>query len=94
MKPNIDSNRIGKQCSGERSECPWDTCNTGPCLNGCSTNICTKMGCDERNKNENQLCVLSQHNCKRGLICADQNDGCDNGIGRCIKIGKNHLDDI
>ena len=49
------------------------------------------MRCDERNKKENQLCSLSQNNCIPGLECVDQNDGCDNGIGRCVTLGKNYI---
>ena len=79
---------IGKQCSGKRLECPWDTCNRGTCFRGCASTICTKKGCDDVTKGENQLCHLKRNNCDKGLKCMKQDDGCDNGIGRCIKSGK------
>ena len=69
-------------------DCPYDTCNRGGCSNGCWDHTCTKIGCDESNKNENQLCDLKSNNCKNGLKCIEQDDGCDNGIGRCVKTGK------
>ena len=75
--------KMGTQCSGSRIECPWDTCNAGGCQNGCASSICTMKACDDDNKDENQLCDLKQSNCKGGLICVDQLDGCDNGIGKC-----------
>ena len=82
---------IGKQCSGERPECPWDTCNIGACLNGCSAPGCTKAGCNDETKGENQLCHLGTGNCDKGLKCMKQDDGCDNQIGRCVKSGKSNV---
>ena len=46
------------------------------------------MGCWVHGKGENDLCALKQNNCKDGLKCVDQEDGCDNGVGRCEKSGK------
>ena len=69
-------------------ECPGDTCNIGGCRNGCYGLGCTEMMCDEYNKDENKICVLKLNNCKDGLKCVDQDDGCDNGVGRCVKTGK------
>ena len=78
---------VGRQCSGDKMiECPYDKCNAGLCQNGCATG-CTWKGCDDYNKDENQLCDLKQSNCKDGLKCVDQEDGCDNGIGKCVKSG-------
>ena len=92
--PKLDYHVKGTQCSSERSvECPLDTCNFGGCHNGCAGMGCTLLGCDNINKNENQLCVLSINNCIDGLRCVDQDDGCDNGIGRCAKTGKYHEHD-
>ena len=83
---------IGKQCvSGERPECPWDTCNIGTCVNGCSSPGCTKAGCNDDTKGENQLCLLEFGNCDKGLKCMKQDDGCDNQIGRCVKSGKSNV---
>ena len=79
----------GTQChDGMSKECPGDTCNFGSCDDGCYSLGCTEMACDEHNKDENQICVLKLNNCKDGLKCVDQDDGCDNGVGRCIKTGK------
>lgn len=79
----------GTQCHNETStEWPGDTCNIGGCRNGCYGLACTEMMCDERNKDKNQICVLKLNNCKDGLKCVDQDDGCDNGVGRCVKTGK------
>ena len=52
------------------------------------------MGCDEHNQNENKLCDLKSNNCKDGLKCVEQDDGCDNGIGRCVKIGNPTIQNI
>jgi len=79
----------GTQCS-EATRCPRDTCNQGFCKNGCASEFCaTWAGCPGqlRKKHENQLCIIRTNNCKSGLKCVDQEDGCDNGIGRCIKSG-------
>ena len=74
---------------GKRSECPGDICNTGPCSNaGCHTGICTKAGCHVGKKGENQLCNIERSNCDEGLKCMKQDDGCNNGIGRCVKSGE------
>lgn len=84
----------GKQCSGKRSECPWDTCNSSGCNKGCASRGCTKAGCmkkDAHTKKENQLCVLKRGNCKKGFKCMNQDDGCNNGIGRCVKMKKMKL---
>ena len=78
--------KMGTQCSESNAECPWDTCNAGVCQNGCASG-CTLMACDDDNKDENQLCDLRQSNCKEGLKCVDQEDGCDNDIGKCVKSG-------
>ena len=52
------------------------------------------MRCDEHNQNENKLCDLKSNNCKDGLKCVEQDDGCDNGIGRCVKTGKPRMQNI
>ena len=93
-RPKLDYHVNGTQCTYDRLlECPSDTCNRGMCHNGCVGMGCTEMRCDYQNKNENQLCELSLNNCVDGLRCVDQNDGCDNGIGRCVKTGKHHKHD-
>ena len=91
--------KMGTQCTGstydghpydepwKTLDCPYDTCNNGGCLNGCASYGCTLMRCFDNNKDENQLCILRQPNCKDGLKCVDQEDGCDNGIGKCVKSG-------
>jgi len=93
-KPVLKIN--GTQCSkGELTWCPSDTCNLGFCKNGCASESCaTWKGCPGKfiefavqEKYENQLCIIRTNNCKSGLKCVDQEDGCDNGIGRCIKSG-------
>ena len=87
----------GTQCSeDEFTWCPEDTCNQGFCENGCAFESCaTWKGCPGeftefavQEKQENQLCIIRKNNCISGLKCVDQEDGCDNGIGRCIKSGK------
>ena len=79
--------KIGKQCSGKYSECPWDNCNSSRCHKGCASSGCTKAWCDaDPTKKENQLCLLKDGDCEKGLRCVKQNDGCNNGIGRCSKI--------
>ena len=82
--------KMGMQCTEfPQIKCPHDTCNYGYCENGCASSVCTKMPCDkDDNKDENQLCSLKRSNCKDGLICVDDEDGCDNGIGRCLKSGQ------
>lgn len=79
--------KMGTQCTESHEECPHDTCNYGYCQNGCASSACTKIACDDYNKDENQLCSLKKSNCKDGLKCVDQEDGCDNGIGKCVKSG-------
>ena len=77
---------------GKRSECPGDICNTGPCsIAGCHSRICTKIGCHTK-KGENKLCYIDTNNCEEGLKCMKQNDGCNNGIGRCVKSGKSEYE--
>jgi len=76
---------IGRQCSGTESECPFDTCNGSGCKKGCATGGCTYVGCNDTTKGENQLCVVKSDNCDKGLKCMKQDDGCDNGYGRCVK---------
>ena len=78
---------------GKRSECPGDICNTGPCSNaGCHTGVCTKAGCHINKKGENKLCFIDSNNCDDGLKCMKQDDGCNNGIGRCVKSGKSEYE--
>ena len=79
--------KMGTQCTGRHVVCPRDTCNGGFCHNGCASLGCTEMACLDYKKDENQLCSLKQSNCKEGLKCVDQEDGCDNGIGKCVKSG-------
>ena len=81
---------IGKQCSEETSpaECPRDNCNNGYCERGCASGACTWKDCDDIKKAENRLCYVTTNNCQKGLKCMKQDDGCDNGIGRCVKSGK------
>ena len=38
-------------------------------------------------KTENRLCIIEINNCHDGLECVDQDDGCNNGVGRCVKKG-------
>ena len=85
------TNQHGTQCFPETlAECPTDNCNSAGCYNGCNDGGCTRMGCNgDIRKNENQTCVLSNDNCKEGLKCVDQDDGCDNDYGRCVKSGEN-----
>ena len=84
-----EKSEIGKQCvPGKITECPRDTCNSGFCLKGCASGGCTYMGCNDFTKGENQLCLLKNGNCDKGLKCTKQDDGCDNDIGRCVKSGK------
>ena len=77
------------QCVNGRAASPWNNCNGAICdFNDCVLGH-TKFGCfgnDE--KGENELCGLKKNNCKDGLKCVDQEDGCDNGVGRCVKSGK------
>ena len=86
--PSI-TNQNGTQCShGTSAECPSDNCNTAACYNGCIYGGCTRIGCyGDIRKDENQTCVLSDGNCQEGLKCVDQDDGCDNDYGRCVKSG-------
>ena len=86
--PSI-TNQNGTQClNGTTVECPSDNCNTAACYNGCIYGGCTRIGCNgDTRKDENQTCVLSDNNCKDGLKCVDQDDGCDNDYGRCVKSG-------
>ena len=79
---------VGKQCEpGKRTECPRDICNSGVCsTKGCVIG-CTKKGCHVRTKGENQLCYIDRNNCGEGLKCKKQDDGCNNGVGRCVKSG-------
>ena len=78
--------KVGKQCFGKRSECPWDTCNTSQCNKGCASTMCTKVFCKDDIKKENQLCLLNNGKCEKGFKCIEQDDGCNkNGIGRCVK---------
>ena len=86
-KPTKKS-EIGRQCSGKSSECPFDTCNGSGCKRGCTTGGCTYVGCKDKTKGENQLCDVKSGNCDKGLKCMKQDDGCDNGFGRCVKSGK------
>ena len=74
--------------SGERTECPGDVCNAGFCSKGCHTRRCTIKGCHKNTKGENELCYIEGNNCDEGLECRKQDDGCDNGIGRCVKYGE------
>ena len=91
---NLVANLNETQCSDQSwTECPSDTCNHGGCRNGCASKACTKMGCRDYDKKENQLCVVYFNNCKDGLKCVDQDDGCNNDIGRCVKLGKNQKHD-
>ena len=85
------TNQHGTQCFPETlAECPTDNCNSAGCYNGCNDGGCTRMGCNgDIRKDENQTCVLSNDNCKEGLKCVDQDDGCDNDYGRCVKSGEN-----
>ena len=77
--------------SGKRSECPKDICNTGFCNNGCHSGMCTKMACHIMTKGENKLCYIDRNNCDEGLKCTKQDDGCNNGIGRCVKSGESEF---
>ena len=87
---------FGKQCEprkskerkGKRTECPRDICNFGVCSSkGCVIG-CTLKGCHVRTKGENQLCYIDTNNCNKGLKCKKQDDGCNNGVGRCVKSGE------
>ena len=86
----IEPKTNGTQCSDDkRTECPRDTCNIAHCFNGCNTGACTWAGCPGRHdKDENRVCDLKRNNCKTGLKCIKQDDGCDNDVGRCVKAGK------
>ena len=60
-------------------------------MNGC-VGGCTLMGCWHKEsggmkKKENEICSLSRDICGDGLKCVEQDDGCDNGAGRCEKSG-------
>ena len=46
------------------------------------------MACHKNTKGENELCYIEGNNCDEGLECMKQDDGCDNGIGRCVKYGE------
>ena len=37
-------------------------------------------------KGKNNLCSLSLNNCASGLACVDDDDGCDNDVGKCRGI--------
>ena len=77
---------FGKQCEpGKRIECPSDRCNTGHCNKGCHALTCTRMRCHSRTKGEHELCYIDRNNCEKGLKCTKQDDGCNNGVGRCVK---------
>jgi len=87
-KPEPKPEPVGKQCvPGKRTECPNDICNKGFCSKGCATGACTKVRCHVRTKRENDLCYIERNNCDEGLKCMKQDDGCNNGIGRCVKSG-------
>jgi len=87
-KPRFEKPLNGKQCvSGKRAECPGDICNSGFCSKECATGSCTKALCHVQTKGENQLCYIESNNCDKGLKCMKQVDGCNNGIGRCVKSG-------
>ena len=78
---------------GKSSECPLDICNTGFCSNdGCNSGICTRMGCHIMTKGEKKLCYIDTNNCDEGLKCMKQDDGCNNGIGRCDKSGESEYE--
>ena len=85
----LGSNVNGTQCGEHKiGDCPDDTCNAGVCDHGCVVG-CTKMACfGDQRKHENQLCYVSSNNCRDGLKCIAQNDGCNYGLGRCVKSGK------
>ena len=88
-KPEPKPEPVGKQCvPGKRTECPNDICNKGFCSKGCATGACTKVRCHVRTKRENDLCYIEKNNCDEGLKCMKQDDGCNNGIGRCVKSGE------
>ena len=36
-------------------------------------------------KFENQACNLDTDNCDYGLTCQEEDDGCENGVGKCRK---------
>ena len=80
---------FGKQCApGKITDCPADTCNLGGCNKGCAVGACTRKRCDVHTKGENQLCYIDTNNCDKGLKCMKQDDGCNNGIGRCVNSGE------
>ena len=86
--PKLVSRLFGSQCSGDRSECPWDSCNGAGCTSGCVSRACTEMAClDNLKKEEKQLCSVKNNNCKDGLECIETDDLCKNGVGRCRKAG-------
>ena len=90
-KPTKKS-KIGKQCSGKYTECPWDQCNSSQCHKGCASRMCTKMFCNkDSTKKKNQLCLLKSSKCEKGFKCVKQDDGCNNDIGRCVKMKKMKL---
>ena len=77
------------QCSDGTAKSPWDGCNYAVCNdNDCVVGISYKGCVGDKGKEENELCDLTRDNCNDGLECVDQNDGCDNDVGRCKKLGK------
>ena len=90
-KPTKQS-ETGKQCKpGTVTECAGDNCNLGPCNNkGCLSLTCTKKPCPPRGQRKtlHQLCFIDRNNCDKHLICTKQDDGCNNGVGRCVMYGE------
>ena len=88
--PDVASNLNGLQCSNRSVTSPWDNCNAAMCdSNNCVSGTTLLPTCPEGDmKEESELCGLRQNNCKDGLKCVDQEDGCDNDVGICVKSGK------
>ena len=84
------------QCiPGKEAECPKHNCGRAACsANGCILDCYLPevemdcFGCDDDEKEEHQLCDIERNNCKNGLNCMKQDDGCDNVVGRCINLCK------